>query len=311
MVNGDLCIAWSWEHDADFVRLLDAACRSLGTSLIQVTPYNLEDSLRALAMDQLSFRALLDRASDADERFLSVVQWARDRGVYRINPHERAKRTWDKADMHVALLDAGLPVPYTIILPCFRDHPVLPPIDLALLGNRLTIKPAHGGGGEGVVVEAASLSQVVAARQQYPNDRYLLQTHVVPIRLESRPAWFRVLYCAGQTYPCWWDTSSHLYTPVTTVEEAEYALTTLRRMTASIAHVCDLELFSTEIALTSSGFFVAIDYINDPTDLRLRSRAMDGVPDEIVRDIAGRLAALVATHCLAARGPVGFCFDTD
>jgi hypothetical protein len=45
--------------------------------------------------------------------------------------------------------------------------------------------------------------------------------------------------------------------------------------------------------LTASGHFVVVDYVNNPIDLRLQSATPDGVPDETVRDIAGRLAELV------------------
>jgi len=297
MISCDLCLAWNWEHDTDFVMLLDRACRSHGLSLLQITPDNLVDVLQSLVNDQITFRAFFDRASDADVRFIPVVQWARDHAVYRINPHEQASYTWNKATMHLALTNASLHTPYTIILPSYEEQPILPPIDLSPLGDSFTIKPAHGGGGEGVVVEAISLSEVLVARQEYPTDRYLLQAHIVPAQLGSRPAWFRVIYCAEQVYPCWWDTRTHVYTPVTFAEESRYCLSPLHDITASIARVCELELFSTEIALTPDGLFIVIDYVNDQIDLRLRSKAFDGVPDDIVRDIAGRLVALAAAHC--------------
>ncbi len=38
---------------------------------------------------------------------------------------------------------------------------------------------------------------------------------------------------------------------------------------------------------------MAVDYVNDPLDLRLQSKAADGVPDAIVENIAGRMARLV------------------
>jgi hypothetical protein len=56
-------------------------------------------------------------------------------------------------------------------------------------------------------------------------------------------------------------------------------------------------LFSTEITLTPDGRFVIVDYVNDPIDLRLQSKAFDGVPNDIVRDITERLAEFVLTHC--------------
>jgi hypothetical protein len=296
MVSYDLCFAWNWEYDADFVMLLDVSCRLQGLSLLQVTPANLVDVLQSLADNQVACRVFLDRASDDDVRFIPVVQWAGEHAVYRINSHERASRTWNKAAMHRALINAGLHTPYTIVLPSHDEQPVLPPMDLSQLGERFTIKPAHGGGGKGVVTEATSLSQVLVARQEYPADKYLLQAHIVPAQLGSRPAWFRVIYCAEQVYPCWWDTCTHVYAPLTSAEESHYCLTPLRHIATCIARICELELFSTEIALTSDGLFVVVDYVNDQIDLRLRSKAADGVPDDIVRDIAGRLAALVAAR---------------
>jgi hypothetical protein len=55
-------------------------------------------------------------------------------------------------------------------------------------------------------------------------------------------------------------------------------------------------LFSTEIAITSDGRFVIVDYVNDPIDLRLQSKASDGVPDDIVEDIAARLVGLTLRY---------------
>jgi hypothetical protein len=137
---------------------------------------------------------------------------------------------------------------------------------------------------------------VLAARQAHPTDRYLLQAHIVPIQLDARPAWFRVIYCAGQVYPCWWDTTTHVYTPVTLEEADRHGLSPLSNITTRLARLCGLDFFSTEISLSSDGLFVLIDYVNDQIDLRLQSKAADGVPDAIVRDMAERLAGLVAVH---------------
>lgn len=298
MTGYNLCLTWNWKYDADFVTLLDTACRSYGLSLLQITPDNLVEMLQSLASHQITFQVFLDRASDSDARFVPIVEWARHHAMYRINPYERASRAWDKAAMHLTFISAGLHTPYTIILPSYQEQPDLPPIDLSPLDGCFTIKPAHGGGGEGVVIQANSLGQVLVARQEHPADRYLLQAHIVPVQLGSRPAWFRVIYCAGQVYPCWWDTNTHLYTPVTFSEESDYHLSSLRDITASIARICGLDIFSTEIALTSDGHFVIVDYVNDQIDLRLQSKAFDGVPDDIVYTIAEYLAMLVAAQCI-------------
>nr|MBC7243760.1 hypothetical protein [Chloroflexota bacterium] len=293
MIHYDLCIAWNWNHDADFVALLDMAGREHGLSVLQITPHNLASSLQALANAEQTFHTLFDRASDDDPRFMTLVQWAQENGLRFINAYEKARRAWDKAEMHMEFLRAGVQVPHAFIIPPYNELPELPLLDLSSLGSPFTIKPACRGGGEGVFNEATSWQEVLNARQEYPDGEYLLQAHVAPAQLGSRPAWFRVIYCVGQVHPCWWDGRTHIYTPLSPAEEAEYALSPLRDMTLCIADLCELELFSTEIALSMDGRFFAVDYVNDPIDLRLQSKATDGVPDEIVHAIAEQLAAFV------------------
>jgi GNAT superfamily N-acetyltransferase len=82
-------------------------------------------------------------------------------------------------------------------------------------------------------------------------------------------------------------------------EEKLYNLGRLREMAEIIARVCGLQLFSTEIAWTTDGRLLSVDYVNDPIDLRLKSRAAGGVPDEIVAAIADCIASWVAEQIRA------------
>jgi hypothetical protein len=295
METYDLCLTWNWEYDADFVKLLNLACQSHGLSLLQITPENLLHSMQSITNKEIVFQIFFDRASDADARFIPVVQWACNHVAHHINFHKLACRAWDKVAMH-QVISVSMNTPLTITLPSYDEQPLLPEIDLSSLGESFTIKPAYGGGGDGVVNQATTLSQVLVARQEFPTQRYLLQAHIISARLGARMAWFRVIYCAGKVYPCWWDSDTHIYTHVTPNEEACYSLGSLRTITSSIATLCGLTLFSTEIAITSDGRFVIVDYVNDPIDLRLQSKALDGVPDEIVKDITERLLELILPH---------------
>lgn len=292
-VEADLCLAWNWEYDADFVGLLESACSSRGLSLLQATPATLPGILEAIDREDISFRAILDRASEADPRFLRLVEWASARQVRQINPHDKSVHAVNKASMHLEFITAGLHTPYTIILPPHEEAPQLGFLDLSPLGERFVAKPAHGGGGEGVIFEVSSVDQIRAARQAFVNDYYLLQAHIVPAELAGRRAWFRVLCCAGKVYLFWWDIARPVYLRVGEEEERVFGLGALAEIALTIARVCGLDIFSTEIALTSNGIFVVVDYVNNPIDLRLQSVAYDGVPDETVRDIAERLADLV------------------
>lgn len=286
-------MAWNWEYDADFVAILEAACLARGLSLWQVSPGNVAAAIEMLSAAEVTFFSFLDRASEAEASFLPLVEWAVAHGVFEINSHERAVHAINKATMHLEFITAGIHTPYTMILPPFSHQPHILPLDLNPLGENFIVKPAHGGGGEGVVLEVSMFSQVLEARQTHPQDYYLLQAHIDPVQLAGRPAWFRVLFCAGKVYPFWWDTMTHVYLPVEEEEERLFGLAPVRSTTLTIARVCGLDLFSTEIALTESGVFVVVDYVNNPVDLRLQSAALDGVPDKTVREIAGRLADLV------------------
>lgn len=297
MHSYDLCLAWNWEYDVDFVAFLEAACIRKGVSLLLATPANVDATLAALRQQECSFRAFLDRASDSDPRFLPLAEWARTHAEYRLNPQEKAILAWDKAAMHVTLHTAGVNTPHTLILPPYTQEPALPELAMGALGPHFAIKPSHGGGGDGVLLQVTSLDQVKTARQMFPDDHYLLQFHIEPVALNSHRAWFRILYCGGLSYPCWWHIETHIYTPVTPAEVKQYALHPLFTMLPRIAALSGMDMFSTEIALTAEGQFVVVDYVNDPIDLRLQSKALDGVPDQIVQSLTDRLTDVVQIHC--------------
>jgi hypothetical protein len=296
MSHYDVCLAWNWEYDADFVHIFEAACASHGVSLLQVTPEKLPQILSGLQNKEITFTTLLDRASEEDERFQPLVDWTRKHRIYCINPQKQTLWASDKATMHLEFISHGLHTPYTIILSPHSQHSSLHCPDLAPLGGCFAIKPACEGGGNGVILEASSWEQVQVARQQFPHEKYLLQAHVRTCQLDGRQAWFRILVCNGAIYPCWWDQNTHIYTRVSAEEKAHYGLRGLNEVSARIAQICSLHLFSTEIALTEQGQFLVVDYVNDPVDLRFQSKAVDGVPDSIVENIAGRLARLVKSN---------------
>ncbi len=296
MPRFDVCLAWNWEYDADFAHVFEAACAAQAVSLLQVTPNNLDSVLSDLKSRKITFSAFFDRACDGDERFQPLVDWAKRHKTFSINPQKQAQWAGDKATMHLEFISHGLYTPHTIILSPHSRHSNLHCPDLSPLGGSFAIKPACEGGGLGVILEASSWDQVENARKQFPDEKYLLQAHVHTCQLDGRPAWFRILVCQGANYPCWWDQTTHVYKRVTAAEKARFQLRGLIEVSSRIAQICQLHLFSTEIALTENDQFLVVDYVNDPVDLRLQSKAVDGVPDAIVENIAGRLARLVKSR---------------
>ena len=58
--------------------------------------------------------------------------------------------------------------------------------------------------------------------------------------------------------------------------------------------------FPPEIALTQKEF-VVVDYVNDGIDTRVQSKAVDGVPDEVIQNIAEQLVKIVKGETHDAR----------
>ncbi len=290
----DLCFAWNWIYDGDFANILEKACQAENLKIFHATPDIIDQVVQALNIRKLRFRALFDRASDADASFFPLTTWSSRRRIVRINRYRLTRRAWNKAAMHRKIVRAGLQTPYTVCLPPYNQHPILPVINLTPLGKRFAIKPAHGGGGLGVIMDATAWEQVLASRQEYPDDQYLLQTQVNPTLLDGRPAWFRVIYSVGQVHPFWWNPETHRYTIITEEEQIQYGLCSLVEITQRLAELSRLELFSTEIAFDESQHRTIIDYVNDPIDLRPQSKTPEGIPDFHLNTIAEDLAHFVA-----------------
>ncbi len=286
----DLCLPWYWEYDIDFVQMVEQSCMAHDVSFWQITPNNLLESITALYKGENTFRTILDR-SQYDPRFEPIHRWSRQHHVRRINPAEVSAWSEDKATMHLELISAGIHTPYTILLSPFIEQPVLPDLDLTPLGDQFVIKPCCGGGGEGVILGAFSIDQIRRARMEFPEQKYLVQATVAPRTIQGQPAWFRVFYANGKTFPCWWHPLTHVFSIVTPHEENRYELISLHKVTQRIASICKLDWFSTEIALTLEAF-VVVDYVNDGIDTRVQSRAVDGVPDEVMQGIAGQLVSI-------------------
>ncbi len=291
MPSFDLCLTWYWLYDHDFVRFIEESSARHQVNLWEITPANILEAVDELHAGTTTFTTLLDRAAD-DMRFEPFRRFAVQHNSHRLNPVELSHWSEDKATMHLELIQAGVQTPHTIILPPFVEQPVLPPLDLAPLGRKFVLKPAVGGGGEGVVMNASSLDDIRRARLEYPEQKYLVQEHIEARVLAGREAWFRIFFVAGRVFPCWWHPITHVYAMLTADQEVQFGLEPLHSITAAIARVCKLDWFSTEIAFTPSGRFVVVDYVNDGIDTRIQSKAADGAPDEVMRQMADQLVRL-------------------
>jgi hypothetical protein len=288
----DLAVAWDWEFDREFLDLLAGLCRSRTLTFRSVGREDASDLAVSVRSGQTHIGAFLDRAAPDEQPFLALAAAVAGSGTRFLNHPHLLHKAIDKATMHLEFLSHGIDVPYTIIIsPYEQEREIeLSLSTLAHLGRPFIIKPANTtGGGTGVILGAETLRDVIDSRQHHRKDKYLLQEKILPAAMDGRRAWFRVFSVAGTILPCWWDDLTHCYAPVTARDAEEFALGRVREITAEIASLCRLDFFSTEIAVTDGGRFVTIDYVNEICDMRLQSLHPDGVPDEVVRAIAGCL----------------------
>lgn len=307
----DLGIAWEWEFDADFVFKLDRACQQAELSSYIVHPNNLFETWGRVQKGSLSFRTFLDRASDNVETIRALVRQLKDTGKPLINDPDLLPRANDKATMHLELLTKGVDVPYTIIVGPQEGNHIQDVPELQHIGTPFIIKPANGGGGRGVILGAQDKVDVVKARKILWGDTMLLQEEIQPAQLPLGMAWFRTFMVDQNVHLCWWNKDTHVYRPVLPVEEAEFGLDMLRRITRKIGEVCRLTLFSTEIAQSNDGRFVTVDYVNDQPDLRPRSKTPDGVPDPVLNNIVMDIVRWVKEYVQADESRVSPAISSD
>ncbi len=290
-----LAIAWNWEFDRDFVAGIERECAIRGISTYRVDSYNIQQTLNELRAGNLAFDALIDRASDADPEFLPLVHLMNAPSTLCINPYDRVINAIDKATMHLELITHGIDVPFTIILPPYnkKREIEIPQAEFERLGAPFVIKPANTtGGGTGVIMNGRTVQDIMETRLHHLDDKYLLQEMIIPRNLDGKRAWFRVYSVFDQVIPCWWDDRTHRYSILTPEEEHRFGLENLRHTIQVIRQICMLDFFSSEIAVTESGKFVAVDYVNEVCDMRLQSKYFNGAPDQIVH----RIEQLIAEH---------------
>jgi hypothetical protein len=288
----DIAVAWDWAYDRDFISLIDAECTRRGLRMSAPGAGDAARVAAALKSGTLRVGTFLDRAAPDEEPFMELAAAMVRSGARYLNRPDAMRKAADKATMHLEFLSHGIEVPYTIIIsPYSRERQVELSLEqLARLGRPFIIKPANTtGGGTGVITGAETLKDVIDSRKHHQDDKYLLQEKVVPAELGGRRAWFRVFFVCGGIFPCWWNEITHIYEEVTQDQIGGFSLSPLVSNTREISAVCGLDFFSTEIAMTSDGRFLTVDYVNEICDMRLQSRNADGVPDRLAVAISGLL----------------------
>jgi hypothetical protein len=153
------------------------------------------------------------------------------------------------------------------------------PADLELgpLGPAITMKPAHGGGGDAPSCWAPRRNRCSDATA-VPDDSYLRKLSWCRRNLGGRLAWFRVIYAAGYVYPFCGYAHARLYAGE--CWRGEWFRCGHCRRHARIAETAALAVLDRDFR-QADGDFKVVDY-ERPADLRSQSVTPNGVPDQIL-----------------------------
>ena len=294
----DLVMTHGLDTDGAFLHRVQERCAAAGLDFFLIEPLWAEAFLKALDEGAVLPRTLINLHSEHHDRsdvFSRLVDRAEALGVRMIDPPSIARACFDKAAMHHRLVEAGIAVPPTILLPAAQAAGWRPTRDEScLLGSPFVVKPSLGYGRKGVVLDAMEAEDVARSMAAWPDPCLLLQRKIIPRMLGDQPAYFRAYYIFGRIWFCWWNCFSDLYREVDADEWSALQLEPLREITLSIARITGMGMFSTEIALSDSDEFVVIDYVNDQIHLLTQSsNPAIGVPDAVVLGIADALVDVV------------------
>lgn len=292
----DLVMTHKLDADDFFIHRVQQHCAERGLNFFLVEPLWVESFLAAWQRNAVWARVLLNMHSEhhlPDEIYHRLIRYAHQHGCQVIDPPDVALAAFDKAALHGRLIEAGLPVPPTIVVKreqvgAFK----LGAAEREMLGSPFVVKPGMGYGRRGVVLDATSEADVARSVGQWSDRHYLLQKRIVPRVNGTEPVYFRVYHVFGEIWICWWNCHNDNYRVMTPEEETVYGAEALRELVRRVAKLTGMQFFSSEIAQTETGELVLIDYVNDQCHLLTQTASPgNGVPDALVAAIAQKLVA--------------------
>ena len=286
------------DTDDYFIHTVQRLCAEARLNFFLIEPAWVESFFEHFQQGRVWTRVLLNMHSEhhqPDDIYHRLVKLAAERNTQVIDPPDRAQAAFDKSRLHPRLVEAGIHVPWTLVVPAER------PGDWRLsdeqrteLGVPFVIKPAMGYGRKGLVMDAIAEADLARSEAAWPDQNYLLQRRIIPRDLRGAPVYFRVYFVFGSVWLSWWNCYTDRYRLVTPVERKELGLDQLEEIVRRIAALTGMTFFSTEIAQTEAGEFVVIDYVNDQCHLLSQSAHPQlGVPDELIAAIARRIVEAV------------------
>lgn len=310
MIIYDLAVFWEWDYDTFFNTTLQKIAQLYNLKIIFIDPALINVTERALAENEIFFKWYLDRASETDARFLNLVQICQLLKINSINPFSHVHRALSKSYMHKLLYGKNIPLPETIVIPSYKSKIELPFFTFANIGIPFVLKPANGGGGDGVHMGLTEISQIELYRKEYPDSEYLIQQTIIPKIKDNRPIWLRVFFVCDEIFFSFWNPQTKIFSLINKTDNLpndkllddgklpdvdEYIIQNIKNIIIEIAKISKMRFFSSEVAVNPDNCPIVIDYVNDPVDLRPKSSHKDGMPDELLEKIVFRLINFINT----------------
>jgi hypothetical protein len=294
------------EGNAFFINCLKIECDAHGMKFIFIDAASLDSFTAGIKNGSFKLHFYLDMASETfilGDAYLKFNYLLKDAGTRIVADPDDVKTAADKSVTHFDLMRAGISVPFTVLIRSGESPREFTGEEKEKLGHPIVVKPALGYGQRGVKITAyeAIREAIAEARKVNMGDTVLVQEFIEPREIEGSLAWFRVFNTFGEITPCWWNPHAHTYREVTLGEVYKHKLLPMIQITAEIARITRVEWFSCEVAINKkNNEFVAIDYMNDQCWVNPQSKSDDGIPDDIIAHIAGRIVEK-ARDCINRR----------
>lgn len=290
----DLAMTHKLDTDDFFIHQMQQLCAEARLNFFLIEPLWADQFHHYLENGRIWPRVLLNMHSEhhqPDDIFHRLVNLAAARNCQVIDPPDRARAAFDKARLHPQLVNAGINVPWTVVVPRVRAADwQFSDEERAELGSPFIIKPAMGYGRKGLVLDATREADVDRSIHLWPDENYLCQRRVVPQERNGEPVYFRAYYVFGKVWVSWWNCHNDRYRLLTEGDQSEIPLADIESIMRRIAGLTGMNFFSSEIAQDEDEQLVVIDYVND--QCHLLSQSADpriGVPDKLISDIARQI----------------------
>lgn len=287
----DLGISWNWQLDSEFVQGLNDQALKANLKPYLVHSYNYYRSLRDITDGIISFKFFLDRTLDDGSPLSKIADFLKTKNFNFINRPEKIEKSLDKAFIHQEFINNNISVPKTVFLGTKATQPL--ESQIKSFPKPFVVKLVDNSFGKTVSLEAGSLDDVLKLRVRYGNINCFVQEKINPTFLGNKLSSFKVIFCLGEIFPCWWHLLSHNYDIISKADTDKFKLDVLSSIAANIARVCSLDFFAADIVLDKKNNFYVVNYADAWPDMRRKSKFNDGVPDEVVDKVISRVVSFI------------------